>query len=626
DIASWNDNSSLGGTLAWSSSDGSMEFTLTSSSDTSATDQTITVSSSLVANENILKFRLIGEPGDSVELKLGTSSSQSDLISAIDKRVGYHCVPFTPNSTKFTVQYTYKGDSRVIGLPSTGSITINTNIDDISIISNGILELQTPYNSSQLFELEGPQSADVLYHMHNDVPTHRLERRGHTDWSLVEVPWIDGPYLDINLTETTLSADSTDGRNVIIEASTTLGINDDTGFGSSDIGRAIRLSTVETAVDNWGWGVVTGSTSTLAVTVDVKRDFPSTVASPVWRLGSFSDETGWPGVANFFEQRLVLGRTTDQPQTLFLSQTADFEFFAPDSASSSEWEGTVEDDDGMNYTVSSDQIEAIEWFSPGRALTFGTRSAEWEVGSDGPIIKPTDIQITRNTSHGSARQQPVQVGNTTIFTQRAKRRIRAMAFDFEADGLVASDLARLSPHISVGGLVEMDYQQERESIVWMVRTDGQLVSMTYRPEEDVVAFGRHILGGSYGTSNAEVKSITTVPGSTDSGQTQDSLDRDELWMIVRRTINGSTVRYVEFMERSFEDGDSQEDSYYSDALLTYDSVAASSISGSSHLAAETAKVFANGAVHVDVTVSSSGVISLDTDSSVVQVGLGLRTE
>lgn len=624
DIAGWNTSSSQGaGYAAWSSSDGgSMNFTLVSSSDTADVDQTITVSSSLIANEHIAKFHVIGNAGDALTFKVGTSSSQTDLVSAIEKPVGYHAVPFTPNSTQISLQFSYLGTLKAIDVPSSGSWQVDVALDDVEIISNSILELQSPWGSSQLFELEGPQSADVLYLLNNNTAPHKLTRRGHTDWSFEQPLFIDGPYLDQNNTDTTLSTNSTDGRQVTVTASAVTGINDGGGFGSSDIGRLIRLSAASTSAPNWGWGLIIGSTGTTTVTVDVKRDFPSTNATTEWRLGSWSDETGWPGVGAFHQQRLVLARSTDQPQTKWYSQTGDFENMAPDSASSSEWDGTVESDDALTYTISSDDVEDIEWMTAGTTLQVGTRNAEWSVASDGAAITPTDILVSRHTQHGSARVQPVRVGHATLFLQRAKRRVRELAFNFEADGLVANDLSRLAPHITVGGITEMAYQQEPDSIVWGTRSDGQLLSMTYRREEDVTAWSRHIIGGSYGSSNAVVESVITIPGSTASGQTQDSLDRDEIWVVAKRTINGSTVRYVEFFERDYEEGDSQEDSYYSDSLLTYDSTATTSLTGAAHIAVETAKVLANGAIHTDVEVSSSGAATLNVASSTVQIGLG----
>ena len=618
----WNDESS-NGAIAHSSSDGSLSFTLTSSSDTAKVEQLINVSSSLVGEEHILKFRLKGNSGDKFNFQLGTSSSNADIVSAIDKDIGYHAVPFTPNSTEFHPQFTYQGSWRDINVPSTAAFSVAARLDDVSIISTEILEIQTPYGSSQLFELEGPQSADVLRFYHNNTKPHKLERRGHTDWSLVQVAHQDGPWMEINDTDTTLSSNVTDGRSATITASETTGINDDLGFSSSDVGRLIRMSNPSTSTANWGWGLVTGSTGSTTLTVDIKRDFPSTAATTKWRLGAWSDGTGWPGVGTFHEQRLVTARSISEPQTKWYSQTADFENHSPDSPSSSEWEGTVESDDAMNYTISSDDVEAIEWLTSGARLQVGTRNAEWEVTSDGPVIKPTDIQILRHTQYGSARIQPARVGPATLFVQRAKRRIRELVFSFEQDGLIAQDLTRLAPHITFGGISELAYQQEPNSLVWAVRDDGQLISMTYRRDEDVVALSRHIMGGSYASSNAVVETVTTIPGSTASGQTQDALSRDEVWVSVKRTVDGSTKRYVEFFERDYEQGESQEDSYYADSLLTYDSTAATALSGYTHISNETAKVFANGAVHPDVSVSSSaGTIALDIASSTVQVGLG----
>jgi hypothetical protein len=622
DITSWDDDSA-NGTVAWSSSDSSMSFTLTSSSDTAVAEQSINVSSSLVANEHILQFQVKGNVGDKFSFQLGTSSSNSDLVSTIDKYVGYHSVPFTPNSTEFHPQFVYDGSWRDIAVPSTYGYSVEANIDNVSIISTAVMEIATPWGSSQLYELEGPQSADVLRLYNNNTPPHKLERRGHTNWSLVQVANQDGPYLDLNNTDTTLSTNSTDGRAVTVTASGLENINGGAGFGSSDKGRHVRISTPSTSTDNWGWGIVIGSTGTTAVTVDVKREFPSTNATTEWRLGSWCDETGWPGVATFHQQRLVTARSIDEPQTKWYSQTADFENHSPDSPSSSEWEGDIEDDDAMTYTISSDDVEAVEWMTSGARLQVGTRNAEWEVTSDGPVIKPTDIQILRHTQYGSARIQPARVGPSTLFIQRAKRRIRELVFSFEQDGLIAQDLTRLSPHITVGGLNELAYQQEPDSIVWGVRNDGQLISMTYRRDEDVVALARHIMGGEYNGEQAAVETVTTIPGSTASGQTQDSLDRDEVWVSVKRTIDGSTKRYVEFFERDYEQGDSQEDSYYADSLLTYDSTAATALTGYTHINNTTAKVFANGAIHPDVSVSSSaGTLSLDIASSTVQVGLG----
>ena len=621
----WTDYST-DGSIAHSSSDDCLRLLVASSSDVAAAAQTITVSSSLVTNEHIIKFRVKGMPGRKMRFAVGASSSQSDILTEVSRDVGYHAVPMTPNSTSLNCRFRLLGsDAAVVVSSSINTPTYDIFLDDVELISDSILDLQTPYSSSMLFEVEGPQSADVLYRFNNGVPPHKLTRQGHTNWSLVRSAFTDGPYLEINDTTTTLACNSTDGRYVLVTASAVTGINDGDGFGSNDLYRHVRMSTSSTP--NWGWGVVVASTSTTTLRVDVQRDFPSTGVTVEWRLGAWSSETGWPGVGTFHQQRLVVARTNSQPQTKWYSQTADFENHAPDSASSSgAWNATVQDDDAMQYTISADDVDAIEWMTAGTKLQVGTRSGEWEVTSADAVITPTDIEVLRHTKIGSARVQPARVGHTTLFLQRAKRDVYELAFSFEVDGLVANPMTRLARHVTVGGVKEIAYQQQPHSLLWMPRADGQLLSLTYRRDEDVVAWSRHIFGGVYSSSvspgTTVCESVTTIPGSTASGQTEDSLDRDEVWVVNKRSINGSTERYIEFMEGDWEDGDNQADSYYSDSLLTYSGSSVSSITGYSHIGATTAKVFANGSIQTDKTVSSSGVITLDEASTTVQAGLG----
>src|SRR3546814_14071724 len=100
-----------------------------------------------------------------------------------------------------------------------------------------------------------------------------------------------------------------------------------------------------------------------------------------------------------------------------------------------------------------------------------------------------------------------------------------------------------------GKVREIVYAEEPESEVFAQLENGKLPAMTFRREEDVVGWGRHILGGAFSTGHAVVESIVTIPGNSGAGQTHDSTERDEVWMIVKRTINSNTVRFVEFLER-----------------------------------------------------------------------------
>lgn len=606
-IASWTNRSTGGGSIAHDAVNLDIDLVPggTATTDIGWAEQAITTTNT--NQEHVIKFRVVGSPGDKIEFQVGTAASGAQTLSAVEKEVGYHCVAFTPTTSPFYVQF------RNIGSNANKTISV----DDVSLIDNAPLEIVSPWPEAELYDVEGPQTADVLYLFHDATPTYKLQRFGHTSWSLVEVPWQDGPYLDLNITTTTLTPGATSGVAVTVTASSIVGINDNTGFQTSDIGRLVRIDNPAAAIA-WGWGIIVGRTSTTVVTVHTKKAFAATTADTRWRLGAWSNYTGFPIVATFFEQRLYAANTTKQPQTFWASRSDDFEVQKPDNDAD-----VVEADDAFDRTLSADTVDAIYWISAGEdRVVIGTSGGEWILRSTGDSLTALDVSARRQTKHGSAKIQPVRVGSVVLFIQRAKRKIREFGLSQQSvsDKYVAPDMSRLANHIMRGGVVEMDFAEEPESIVWVVRNDGQLLSMTYRRDEEVVGWGRHIIGGVFGSGNAVVESVTVIPGTNGSGQIMDSSARDEVWLIVKRTINGSTKRYVEFFEIQFETGDDQEDAYYIDSMVTYDGASATTLTGFDHIEGQTAKIWANGAIHPSKTVTSGQVV-LDSAKTVVQAGL-----
>lgn len=603
-ITSWTDNSGAGSSISHDATNDRMNLTSNGTTQASA-EQQVTNSSAV---EHVLQFQVIGAPGDYAFFSVGTATGGVQLVDNFIAEVGYHCYSFTATAADFYVQFSNELGKAV-------------QVDNIALLDDAPVELNTPYAEADLYQIEGPQSADILYMFHGSYPSYRLERRGHTTWSLIEVPWQDGPWLPENTTTTTLTASGATGLGITITASSVNGINDGEGFKSTDIGRLIRLT--DSATLNWGWGVITAFTDTTHVTLDVERTFTVTTAETTWRLGSWSATTGYPSTGAFFEQRLYAAGITDQPQTFWASQTADFENHGPDSdPTTGTYDGTVQDDDALDFTISADNVNAIRWMSAGEdTLSIGTTGGEWIPSATGSVITPSDITVRRQTTHGSAQIAPVRVDNIVLFAQRAKRKIREFGFTFETDGYQAFDMTRLAQHITQSGIVEMDHAEEPDSQVWVVRGDGQVPGMTFRRQEDVVGWARHIFGGAFSTGNSVVESIAIKPGSDAAGQVHSSEQRDEIWLQIKRTVNGATVRYVEFIERDFEDDQDVEDAVYSDSCITYDSTATSSITGLDHLEGQVVKVWADGALQAHKTVTS-GTIALDAQASVVQVGLG----
>ena len=394
-------------------------------------------------------------------------------------------------------------------------------------VSNKVFEITTPYTTAQLFDIKFAQSADVMYITHPSHEASKLSRTGHTTWSLDEISFTNGPFLDSNITTTTFTPASAGvGSGVNVTASAITGINGGSGFLTTDVGRQMRIGV--------GYAEITARTSTTVVVVTITTAIANTTANADWSLGAFSDTTGHPSCVTFFEQRLIFAGTTSEPQTIFFSKSGDYENMDANIG------GTIADDDAIIYTIASNQVNAIRFMTSTRTLIIGTAGGEFTVsgGGDNNAVTPTNILIKKQSNHGAANVNAVSVGNATLFLQRAKRKIRELAYNFDVDGYIAPDLTILAEHITESGIIEMAYQEEPLAILWCVRTDGELIALTYQREQEVVAWHRHILGGVFGTGNAVVESVAVIP-------TDDS--EYELYMIVKRTIDGATARYVEYL-------------------------------------------------------------------------------
>ena len=327
---------------------------------------------------------------------------------------------------------------------------------------------------------------------------------------------------------------------------------------------------------------------------------PSLSGSPSPTINNTTDK--YPSSVTFFEQRLVFAGSNDNPQTMWFSKSADLENFTTGS----------NDTDAMVYTIASNKVNAIRYMSAQRSLIVGTVGGEFVVSASGTTqpITPTNVQIQKQSSYGSANVDAVQIENVTMFLQRAKRKLRELTYNLNIDQYQATDMTLLAEHVTENGITEMAYQQEPDSILWCVRGDGTLLGFTYARAESVMGWHRHILGGVFGSGQAVVESVASIP--TDSNE-------DEFYMIVKRTINGATRRYVEYLTL-FDYGTDQNDGFYVDSGLTYSGSAATVISGLDHLEGQSVTILANGATHPNKTVSS-GQVTLDRSSTKVHIGL-----
>lgn len=401
-------------------------------------------------------------------------------------------------------------------------------------------------------------------------------------------------------------------------------------FAATDVGRAIRF---EYPGREPGWGVITAFSTSQSVTVLLYRDVPSTAPLESWRLGAWSDTTGWPHVATFYQQRLVTARNANQPQTIWGSQSGDFQNNRPDS-----WVAgakSIQDSNAFNFTLASGIAAPISWLMGARRLIAGTAIGQWYISSKGAALTPSDFSADPQTSVKARDVAPVQIDSGGLFIQRAKRALYDLGYNFQIDALKASDVTILSDHISKGNFAQIVYQAEPTSNVWGRLEDGTLTCLTYKRDQNVVGWTPCVMAGSKAGA-AVVESISVIPGNNDPGQVYNSINRDELWMIVNRTINGGTKRYIEMMEGYFDGPNratylnksqwwaamkaAQVDAFYVDCGLTYSGASTTTITGLNHLEGETVKVVADGAVQSDKVVSG-GSIMLDVAASKVHMGL-----
>lgn len=659
-----------------------------------------------------------------------------------------------------------------------------TDIDDVNINSSAfttygsagtaarVYTIATPYDKDDLDEIQYAQSADILFLSHKDYSPRKISRTGHTDFTITAIAFNDGPYLTENVTTTTLTASGASGS-VNITASATTGINNDQGWLETDVGRLIRIGHQATAwaastsfsvgnvrrnagsvyecikagtsagsggptgdgdeiVDNnvswkflneggihFGNATIASRSSATVVAVTTNEAFSATSGETKWRLGSWSGTTGYPAATTFFEQRLFFGGSKDEPQTIWGSRSADYENFKP---------GTL-DDDPVQYQIASNDVNAIRWLISGRALFIGTVGGEFvmQASSLAEALTPTNVKVTREGTRGASTSAPVKVDEAVLYIQRQKRKLREMVYVFDSDSFNSPDLTLLSEQVAYGGLNEITYQQELDSIIWGIRNDGQLVGLTYLRDQKVVAWHRHIIGGRFGEATITVTDFaniavgteieftksdgTTVTYKSEAVGASDPADlslgfrpntnnnttadniftrivassattgltcenpsanviivtetaksstgfltvktsdttrlattdediaqvtslasipgvgADQLWLIVKRTINGVTRQYIEYLAPNFnaDDGNVKEDAVFSDSLLTYSGSATGTITGLDHVEGQTVSILGDGSFYIARDVSSGSITGLSPTVKKAQVGLGYKS-
>lgn len=368
------------------------------------------------------------------------------------------------------------------------------------------------------------------------------------------------------------------------------------GWRTEDVGKWVRINSGLVLITSLGGSDGSGGTfdPTLVAKGKIQVALSATVGAQAnaWTLEStvWNADNGYPSSITLHEQRLVCAGSPGFPQTVWMSRTSEYLNF----------EIGTDDDDAMSFTVSSNQINPIVHMGQIQTLIALTYGGEFTLtgGVEKPIT-PTNIQVKNQSVYGCNGVRPLRIGNELYFMQRANRKLRAMAYKYETDAYGSPDMSVLSEQATASGIVDMAYQQEPESILWQVRADGVMATMTVDRDQDVIGWARQLTDGQY-------RAVGSIP--VDDGET--------VWVIVDRVINGAAVKYLERFDVDA----------YTHASITGTSVGGSDTwGGLAHLEGKTVDCVADGVV-MPQQVVSGGQITLPRAANTVEIGLPFTTK
>jgi hypothetical protein len=370
-------------------------------------------------------------------------------------------------------------------------------------------------------------------------------------------------------------------------------------FQASDINRVVGL----TVNGQRGWGVITGYTANInnlaSFYVDPGNNGnnatfgqPSTISTGVcntWQMGCYSGQSSYSGVyggggsigsscfpssVSFHQNRLCFAGSPKFPQQVDGSEIGLYEVFSP-SIMTGSTALQVQQNNAFQFTLSSVDVNPLQWLrSTSQGLVSASYSNEWCItpSTATTALSPTNVNAQQTSFFGAANIDAVTAGNAVLYVQRAQRKLREMNYYFQVGTFRSTDLTEVSEHITLPTISKLCVQKETQPIVWAVRSDGNLVSMTYNPDATAVigqgapgGWARQYLGGRSDTAgtNPIVSSIACIPDPTGT--------YDQMWLVVQRYFNNATTGYsIEYMTNLFNDYTLQEDAFQGDCGVSYD--------------------------------------------------------
>lgn len=402
-----------------------------------------------------------------------------------------------------------------------------------------IYTLSTPYFAEDLAELNYVQSADVVTIVNQKYPPKELTRYDNTNWTLTDIdfiPTVSTPHANrvtggpagsetyvYHVTAFQPETGEESYASVVSKTATTKpttasphtiewekNTDEDTYY----------LYLEENEVPGFiGIGRCDASPCTF------KNDGidPETTDTPPEERLIFQNLDNYPATVGYIQQRLAFANTVSNPEKVYMSQSGRFKNFSRSNP--------IQDDDAVTFTMVGKQNHSIKHLLDlGRMILFST-GGEWSVlGDQAGIIKPGEINPKQHSYNGSGNLAPIVANDTALYLQERGSIIRDLLFNFNTDGYTGGDLTVYSNHLFEGHImVAWAYQKVPNPIVWIVRDDGVVLSLSYDRNQEMLAWARHDF------DNGRATSVAIVPEGKE----------DVPYFIVERVIGNRITQYVE---------------------------------------------------------------------------------
>lgn len=486
-------------------------------------------------------------------------------------------------------------------------------------IPSAAYEIPTAYTESELFDIHYVQSADVLTLTHPSHPPAELRRLGATHWTLVDINFgtlqttpstpictptagsTPGPATFAYYQVTALGATGLDESLPNGYGGASNNLFDDGAYNTITwTGSTPRYNVYKSTNGAAGpYGLIGQTTGLSFIDDNVAADLSK--APPILNL-PFTGAGNYPRAVSYYEQRRDFAGTVNAPQNIWMTKSG--------TESNLQYSIPSRDDDAIQFRIAAREANTILHIVPLSDLVLLTSSAEWRVASvNSDALTPTSISVKPQSYIGSSNVQPAIVNNNLIYGAARGGHVREMAYNFQASGYVTGDLSLRAPHLFDGfTIVDMTYVKSPQPIVWFISSNGQMLGLTYVPEQQVGAWHWHDTDGVFESCAAVAEG-----------------DEDALYVVVQRTIDGDSVRYVERLaSRAFA---TLADAFFVDAGVTYTGAPITTINaGLDHLEGKTVSILVDGAVHPQRVVTGGEIVlddvfAEDQVETTIQIGL-----